>query len=157
MKINRNLKITEKEFMDTLLEEVAKSILEQTKKEILVSELKKGYKLVFRQKNDFVQRISFEVLDYKPYTYYASKRTSVNGTVSVYYTVTPTEEGINVVLEQEFPRNKKTKKLFQMFSDIIYLGRMSDHLFDIQKKVIQKKEGLPDVEKSFFGVNGKGL
>lgn len=147
MKVNRDLEITAQEFFDGLFQQVIDDIEKESSKVISKNEIKKGFKYIYRGNDKDVMRVTYEVLDYQNNTYYKAKRSSVNGTVTVSYKVKPTEKGINVEFEQNFPMSNQTQKgLFKNFSDAVYLGRMTDHLYNIQKKIIFEKEGMKEVK-----------
>lgn len=147
MKITRNLEITASEFFDGLTQSVVDDIAKSCKKEIAKEDIKKGFKFVHRGEGAY-SKITFEVVDYQENEYYKAKRSSINGTVTVIYTVKPNEKGICVTLEQIInqPNQKKLGKLMQKIFDAVYLGRMSDNLYGIQKRVLNQKEGI--VEKN---------
>lgn len=146
MKITRDLEITASEFFDGLIQGVVDDIAKSCKKEIAKEEIKKGFKFV-HQGEGVYSKITFEVVDYQEEKYYKSKRSSINGSVSVAYTVKPSDKGISVTLEQIItqPTQRKPGKLMQKISDMLYLGRMSDNLYGIQKYALNKREGI--VEK----------
>lgn len=141
MKINRTLHITNEEFFNTLLDNVIKDINKSTNKKIKMSDLKKGFKFTSSSSSNRLLDTSFEITSFERNSFYAAKQTSVNGTRFVSYKITPDQDGINVEFEQILPfSEKKHFRLFQCFSEAIFLGRMSDHLFEIQKQVLKKQE-----------------
>ncbi|MBR3840988.1 MAG: DUF3284 domain-containing protein [Erysipelotrichales bacterium] len=143
MEITRNLEITASEFFDCLFQNTVDEIAKESKKEISTDSIKKGFKFVHQGK-DAYSRITFEVVDYQKDEYYKAKRTSFGGSVTVSYKVVPNDKGITVTLQQNVIQSGKPveyKGIFGKFSEMLYLGRMSDNLYDIQKKVINTKEG----------------
>ncbi len=142
MKVIRNLEISAKDFFDELFSEVIKDMKENTDKNIQVSDFKKGFKYVFRSQEG-VQRTTYEILDYEECRYFKAKRSSINATVIVSYQIVPSDSGIKVTFEQESSQIQTNKKgLFNSFSNTLYLGRMTDHLYNIQKNVINRREGI---------------
>lgn len=150
MKVIRDLEISASEFFNGLLDKVIDDINTNTDKEVKKEDLKKGFKLVCRGEN-IAQRMTFEIIDYQQDKVYKAKRKAVNGTVSVHYIVKPNDKGgINVTFEQIFPEeNKKQGALMKGFSETIYLGRMTDSLYDIQKTVLLSKEERKE-QKNFL-------
>lgn len=150
MKVIRDLEISASEFFNALLDNVIDDIVTNTGKEVSKENLKKGFKFVHRGEN-IGQRITFEIVDYQQDKVYKAKRKSINGTVSVYYVVKPNDKGgITVTFEQNFPEEtKKQGTLMKGFSETIYLGRMTDSLYEIQKKVLLSKEGRKE-QKNFL-------
>lgn len=147
MKVNRDLEITAEEFFDGLFQEIVDDITKNSSKSVSKNDIKKGFKFVYRGDQESVMRVTFEVIDYQENHYYKSKRSSVNGNVTVIYTVNPTDKGINVEFEQILPNeNQKQGKLMKAYTELIYLGRMTDHLYNIQKKILFKKEGREEVK-----------
>lgn len=144
MKVNRNLEITAEEFFDVLFQQVIDDVHKKTSKELKKSDFKKGFKFIDRG-DEKTPRSSFEVIDYQPYTYYKAKRSSINGTTTVTYRVKPVDKGINVEFEQISTELTSGKGLFGTFSETVYLGRMTDHLYNIQKKILFEKEGMEEV------------
>lgn len=148
MEIIRNLELTANEFFDCLFQDTIDDIVKNSKKELKKDNIKKGYKFVY-QGEDAYSRITFEVVDYQENTYYKVKRSSINGTVIVSYNVVPTDKGISVTLNQTLLKNGKEvvfKGLFGKLSEAIYLGRMSDNLYNIQKKVYNAKNGIVETK-----------
>lgn len=150
MKVIRDLEISASEFFNALLDNVIDDIVTNTGKEVAKENLKKGFKFVYRGEN-IGQHITFEIVDYQQDKVYKAKRKSINGTVSVYYVAKPNDKGgITVTFEQTFPEeSKKQGTLMKGFSETIYLGRMTDSLYDIQKKVLLSKEGRKE-QKNFL-------
>lgn len=142
MKVIRNLEINANEFFDELFSEILKDMKENTDKNIQVSDFKKGFKYVSKNQEN-IQRTTYEILDYEENRYYKAKRSSINGTVTVSYQIESNDSGIKVTFEQESSQIQSNKKgLFSSFSNTLYLGRMTDHLYNIQKNVINRKEGI---------------
>ena len=151
MKVNRDLEITKEEFFDTLLQDIADDITKNGNKPIKKKDLKKGFAYIYGADKSQNLQIKFEVIDYIENTFYSSRRTSVNGTTSVSYSVTETDKGINVVFEQISPQTNKKNIVSRLFTETLYLGRMTDHLYDIQKKVLVKQGKYLAQDVSLFG------
>ena len=90
-------------------------------------------------------------MDYEKDTFYKAKRISYGATVIVSYKVVPNEKGITVTLTQDVLQAGKPMQYKG------FLGRMSDNLYGIQKKVINTKEGIvePKMMKPLFSPKKK--
>ena len=159
MEITRNLEITASEFFDCLFQNTIDDIAKEYKKEVSKESIKKGFKFVHQGESPY-SRVTYEVVDYQENTYYKAKRTSTGGTIVVSYKVDPIETGIAVTLNQQIIQAGKPveyKGLFGKFTEMLYLGRMSDNLYNIQKKVINIKEGNvePKMIKPLFSPKKK--
>lgn len=148
MKVIRNLEITAEEFFNAVFDELIEDIEKADKKKFERTDFKKGFQYV-RCAEDAYSRVDFEIVDYQEGSFYKCKRTSINGTTSLSYEVTPIEKGISVTFIQEIvPRveGKKPNKLLALFSEANNLGRMTDKLYAIARRVTNEKEGF--VEKT---------
>ena len=159
MEITRNLEITASEFFDCLFQNTVDEIAKESEKEISKDSIKKGFKFV-HQGEDKYSRITLEVVDYEKDTFYKAKRISYGATVIVSYKVVPNEKGITVTLTQDVLQAGKPmqyKGFLGKMSESFYLGRMSDNLYGIQKKVINTKEGIvePKMIKPLFSPKKK--
>lgn len=161
MKVIRDLEITPSEFFSVVLEELVKEIKSVDKADIRPEDIHEGFQHIVHAE-DPALKVVFEVVAYQEDKHYKSVCTSASGTVTVIYDVVPTDKGITVtfIYENTTPAGEKAKKkgLFGAFSEIMFLSRMTDRLYGIQRTIINRKEGFteyksrsplfPDIRKS---------
>lgn len=160
MKVIRNLEITAEEFFHAVLDELIEEIEKTDKKRFERSDFKTGFQYVHCAE-DAYKRVDFEIVDYQEGSFYKCERTTINGVSTLSYEVTPTETGISVTFFQETvfrKEGKKPNKIVSIIGEINSLGRMTDKLYAIQRRVINEKEGmvesksnnvfLPDIRKA---------
>lgn len=134
MKIKRTLQISENEFYDYLESEL---ILEC---QLTKTKIEKG--LNYKKTDSKTQmEISVFVINYIRGTLYEVKISSSYETYFLKYTTQENENGLEIQFEQHIEsfEMKKQNRLMRLFSEGVYLGRMSDTLFDIQKKIHEKR------------------
>jgi len=144
MKVIRNLEITAEEFFNAVFDELIEQIEKTDKKKFERSDFKKGFQYVHCAE-DAYKRADFEIVDYQEGNFYKCTRKTINGISSLSYEVTPTETGICVAFTQENTlrkEDKKKNKIFALISEVNSLGRMTDKLYDLQRRVINEKEGF---------------
>ncbi len=149
MKVTRNLEISAAEFFDAVFDEMIQEIEKVDKQRVSKDSLKTGFHYIHNGE-DVYSKIDYKIVEYQEEKFYKSVRTSFQGTTTVTYEVSPIENGISVTfaMENDEPATgKKPPKLFAMFAEGYSLGRMTDQLYNIQKKIINKKEGYE--EKDF--------
>lgn len=159
MKVIRDLEISASEFFGVVLEELAAEVKNLSENECTPADLREGYTYVHNS-NDVATKVVFEIVEYQEDKLYKAVRSSAEGDLTVTYEVVPNEKGITVTFtyENTTPAGQKKKGIFGAFSQIIFLSRMTDKLFDIQRTVINRKEGftehksgtplLPNIRKS---------
>ena len=145
MKVIRNLEISAGEFFGVVFEELAKEIRSVDKADVRVSDLHEGFQYIAHAE-DPALKVIFEVVAYQEDKHYKSVCTSANGTITVIYDVVPCEKGISVsfTYENTTPAGQKKKGIFGAFSEILFLSRMTDRLYDIQRTVVNRKEGFTE-------------
>jgi len=145
MKVIRNLEISASEFFGVVLEELVKEIKSVDQTDLRPTDIYEGFQHIIHAE-DPALRISFEVVVYEEEKHYKSVCTSASGTVTVIYDVVPAEKGITVTFtyENTTPAAKKKKGIAGAFSEILFLSRMTDRLYDIQRTVINRKEGFTE-------------
>lgn len=160
MKVIRNLEITAAEFFHAVFDELIEEIEKTDKKKFSREDFKKGFQYVHCAE-DAYSRVDFEIADYQEGSFYKSVRTSINGTAVISYEAVPNERGITVTFIQEITQRKENSKppfkLFALFAEANTLGRMTDKLYGLQRRVINEKEGfverksnnplMPDIRK----------
>lgn len=149
MKVTRTLEITATEFFNTVFEELVQEIEKVGHQKISKDSLKTGFRYHHNGK-DVYSNIDFEIVEYQEEKFYKSVRTSIQGTTCISYEVSPAEHGISVTFSQESDEHvqaKKQPKFIAMFGEAYMLGRMTDKLYEYQKKVINEKEGF--IEKNY--------
>lgn len=159
MKVIRNLEISASEFFGVVLEELVKEIKSVDRTDVRPTDIREGFQYTAHAE-DPALKVSFEVVVFEEDKRYKSVCTTANGTVTVSYDVVPAEKGITVtfIYENTTPAGGKKKGLFGAFSEIMFLSRMTDRLYGIQRTVINQKEGFverksnsplfPDIRKS---------
>ena len=145
MKVIRNLEISAGEFFGVVFEELVKEIQSVDKADVRASDLHEGFQYIAHAE-DPALKVIFEVVAYQEDKHYKSVCTSANGTITVIYDVVPSEKGISVsfTYENTTPAGQKKKGFFGAFSEILFLSRMTDRLYDIQRTVINRKEGFTE-------------
>ena len=145
MKVIRNLEISAGEFFGVVLEELAKEIRSLSGTECAAADLYQGYTYVHNP-DDVATKVVFEIVEYQEEKLYKAVRSSAEGEQIITYEVTPQEKGISVTFDyvNTTPAGQKKKGIFGAFSEIIFLSRMTDKLFDIQRTVINRREGFTE-------------
>lgn len=140
MKLTRILKITEKEFYDFLETDLLSNIHQCTSKELSVKDIKKGLKYS-KHEEDALTRIDVSILDYERGSIYKSITKSLADTITISFETELVDDGLKIVFNQHLEdfENKKQNKVLRMFSEAVYYGRMTDTLYDIQKKIINNR------------------
>ena len=143
MKLTRILKITQKEFYDFLENDLLSNIYQCTNEKLSVKDIKKGLKYTKHDRDAFT-RIFISILDYKRDEFYKSEIKSITDTITISFQTEVVDDGLKVIFNQyiEGFENKKHNKLMRLFSEGVYYGRMTDTLYDIQKKIINNREGI---------------
>ena len=145
MKVIRNLEISASEFFGVVLEELVKEIKSVDKADVRVSDICEGFRYTAHAE-DPALKVCFEVVAYQEDKHYKSVCSSAAGTITVSYDAVPTEKGISVTFDYEntTPSGQKKKGIFGAFSEIIFLSRMTDRLYDIQRTVINRRDGFTE-------------
>lgn len=137
MKITRTLKITADAFYDYLEEQISKDVMNNTSLHSPSVKIEKGLKYTIN-KHDIHTRKEFKVLEYIRGKAYKAQIKTISDTVTITYETEEVEEGLRVTLHQVIKsfEEKKQLRIMKAFSELIYLGRMSDTLYDIQKQIL---------------------
>ena len=145
MKVIRNLEISASEFFGVVLEELAAEIKSMSGTECTSADLHEGYTYIHNPE-DVATKVVFQIVEYREEKLYKAVRTSAEGDLTVIYDVTPNDQGITVsfTYENTTPAGRPKKGLFGAFSQIIFLSRMTDKLFDIQRTIINRREGFTE-------------
>lgn len=156
MKVIRDLEITAEEFFGVVFAELQEELRRAGHESADASELRTGFTHVLNGE-DPALKTTFQIVEYREYRFYNAVRASASGTAAITYDVTPKEKGITVTFTYDDGQPRK-KGLFSAFSDTIYLSRMTDKLYAIQRTVVNEKEGftekrsnspfMPDIRKS---------
>ena len=148
MKLIRTLEITSDDFFDQLERELIE-IAAKSNKHIGIKDIKKGLKYTSHDDNKY-SRIEVTLLEYERGRVYKSRIKSLDDTITLTYRIEPDPKGIKVTFEQRVQsfENKKQNRLMRGWSEAIYLSRMSDTLYDIQKHVYNYKNGIPEKDAS---------
>ena len=140
MKVIRDLQITASEFFGVVFTELAAEVKAAGGDAVAPEALTTGFTQVYCPE-DPALKVTFEIVEYQEDKLYKAARTSAGGTATITYEVTPKEGGITVAFTYENGQPKK-KGLFAAFHDTIFLSRMTDKLYGIQRTVINEKEGF---------------
>lgn len=153
MKIIRTLEITNEDFFNYLEHDLI-DIIAKTGKTITAKDIKKGLKYTTHGEDHFA-KVEVTLMEYERGVIYKSRMKSMEDTITLSYTIEEDPKGIKVTFEQKIQsfETKKMNRLMKGWSEAIYLGRMSDALYEIQKKAIQLRDGI--VEKPVEKKNHK--
>lgn len=140
MKLTRILKITEKEFYDSLENDLLSNIYQCTGKELSVNDIKKGLKYA-KQDKDALTRTDICILDYKRGAVYKSEIKSIADTITLSFETEVVKNGLKITFTQGIKSfdEKKHNKFMKMFSEAVYYGRMSDTLYGIEEKILKSR------------------
>lgn len=140
MRLTRVLKITEKEFYDFLENDLLFNIFQCTNKKLGVNDIRKGLNYTKNNK-DALTSIDISILDYKRGSFYKSKTKSIADTITISFETEVVSDGLKIVFNQYIDsfENQKHNKFMRLFSEGVYYGRMTDTLYDIQKKIINSR------------------
>lgn len=138
MKLIRTLAVSEREFYTYLEQEMLADYVEGG----AVPKLEKG--AVFHNgQTDPYAKASLRILDYQPGKLYHAQLSTFSDEIKLSYrTRVIDDQHLEVIYQQELGSLAKQKRhpILSWFSDGVYLGRMTDHLYDIQKKIQAKRE-----------------
>lgn len=145
MKITRTLQVSEQEFYDYLENDVIANVADCAQRTINVKDIKKGLRYT-KQGDTIYNRVDITVLDYERGKIYKFQVTSMADTITLSYETSEVEKGLQIIFHQHIEsfEHKKQRKLMRMFSEGVYYGRMSDTLYDIQKKIFNIREGIEE-------------
>lgn len=145
MKVIRNLEISASEFFGVVFEELAAEIKSLSGHDCSTEDFTAGFTYTHKPE-DAAQKVVFEIVEYQEDKLYKAVRTSAEGTLSMIYDVVPADNGITVTFtyENATPAGQHKKGILGIFSQTIFLSRMTDKLYDIQRTVINKKEGFTE-------------
>ncbi len=140
MKLKRTLKISEQEFYNFIEKDFVENFKACTGKDISVDEIKKGVSYV-REDKKVPGGTKITITEYQRNHCYGIEVKNVADTFSLLYHTCPVEKGLEVTLNQTVAsfNKKRHNKLMRLFSEAIYLGRMSDTLYDIQKRIHKER------------------
>ena len=145
MKVIRDLEISASEFFGVVLEELAAEVASLSGKDCTSADLHEGYTYIHNP-DDVSTKVVFEIVEYQEEKLYKAVRSSAEGDLTIIYDVVPNDKGITVTFtyENTTPAGQQKKGIFGAFSQIIFLSRMTDKLFDIQRTVINRREGFTE-------------
>lgn len=145
MKIIRTLKVTQDEFFDCLEENLVNTVNKESKSPISISDIKKGLKYS-KNEDDVYARTDFTILEYERGRLYKSKIKSMSDSIVMTYMTKTTDDGLHVTFEQSIlsHETRKQGKFMKNFSELVFLSRMSNQLYDMQNKIFKKREGLTE-------------
>ncbi|OTN75612.1 hypothetical protein A5886_000687 [Enterococcus sp. 8G7_MSG3316] len=133
MKLKRVLPIEENEFYNYLESEL---LNDSSHTNTSVNKIEKGMTYSKIEPKTHLQ-INVLVKDYQRGHVYEVAIDSLYEKLTIKYQTKPTKEGLQIVFEQHIAsfQESKQNRWLKWFSEGVYLGRMSDTLFDIQKKI----------------------
>lgn len=143
MKLTRILKVTETELYDFLENDLLNNIYQCTNKELSSKDIKKGLKYTKHDESVY-SRIDISILDYKRGKFYKSEIKSIADRITISFETEVIDNELKIVFNQHIEgfESKKHNKFMKMFSEAVYYGRMTDTLYDIQKKIITNRENF---------------
>ena len=145
MKVIRNLEITAGEFFGVVLEELAAEIKSLSGTECDPTDFQPGYTYV-HMPDDPALKVVFTIVEYQEEKLYKAVRSSAEGDLTITYDVASNGKDITVTFDYEntTPAGQSKKGFFGFFSQTIFLSRMTDKLYNIQRTVINRKEGFTE-------------
>lgn len=142
MKLTRTLSISEDEFYDHLENELLATIQECSLKELSAKDIKKGLKYSKNEGNANA-RIDVTILEYERGTIFKSITKTLTDTIVMSFETEIEEKGLKVLFLQDIESfNKKRRGAMRVFSEGVYLGRMSETIYGIQSKIEKQREAL---------------
>lgn len=149
MKLTRTFAITSDEFYDFLESDLLANATANPSKPLCVTEIKKGFKYS-KHENDALTRIDVEILDYQRHMHYKSQTKSISDTITIEYMTKTCATGLEITFVQRLDSFEKTNhnKFMELFSQAVYLGRMTDTLYDIERKITKKRDGIEEVPRA---------
>lgn len=141
MKITRTLNVSLDDFYSHLEEELVSKCHQHDHDSITTHNVKKGLKYIINH-DDIYKKTTITVLEYVRNEFYKVQITSMSDMITISYKTEISPKGIEVVFIQDIASfsNKKQSNVMRLFSEAVYYGRMSDTLFDIQKKIHSRNE-----------------
>ena len=149
MKVIRNLEISAGEFFGVVLEELAAEIKSLSGTDCTPSDFQQGYTYVYMP-NDPALKVVFKIVEYQEEKLYKAVRSSAEGDLTITYNVTANDKDITVTFDYEntTPAGQQKKGIFGFFSQTIFLSRMTDKLYGIQRTVVNRKEGFTEYKSN---------
>ncbi len=146
MKLIRTFPITIDEFYDFLESDLLANAATCTSRSLSVNDIKKGFKYS-KHDNNAHTRIDVTILDYQRHKHYKSKIKSIADTITIEYETRTCEKGLEITFNQHFESFETTRhnKFMELFSQAVYLGRMTDTLYDIERKIVNRREGITEI------------
>lgn len=138
MKLIRTLSVSEAEFYDYFEQDWIANMKTWANREIDAKEITEGLCYCKRHEKAKIET-EVRLLSYDRGVGYCLRIYSMSDGMILSYHTTPTKKGIEVTFEQSIESYdaKKHTGLMRIFSEGVYLGRMSDALYDMQKKIIE--------------------
>lgn len=140
MVLERDLEITQREFFESVLADLRKAYLDATGSELADDELAAGFRFSADAEGGVSERAT-EVIRYIPLCELALRSTGPEGATETSYAVEPREEGCHVTFARETAGTCQARGVGGALQEAFYLGRMADHLYDIQNAVLDHREG----------------
>ena len=140
MKIIRTIKVTETQFYDYLEQQLLDDIQNSSKKQITISDIKKGLKYTKEDKDSkLITEISIQ--QYVRGECYRFKVTYMSDSTTIEYRTKSTDEGLQITMSQRIQsfEEKSHNKISRAFHEAIYLSRMSHAIYDIEKSILNIK------------------
>lgn len=140
MKIIRTIKVTETQFYDYLEQQLLDDIQNSSKKQITISDIKKGLKYTKEDKDSkLITEISIQ--QYVREECYRFKVTYMSDSTTIEYRTKSTDEGLQITMSQRIQsfEEKSHNKISRAFHEAIYLSRMSHTIYDIEKNILNIK------------------
>lgn len=140
MKIIRTIKVTETQFYDYLEQQLLDDIKNSSKKQITISDIKKGLKYTKEDKDSkLITEISIQ--QYVRGECYRFKVTYMSDSTTIEYRTKSTDEGLQISMSQRIQsfEEKSHNKISRAFHEAIYLSRMGNAIYDIEKSILNIK------------------
>lgn len=133
MKVTRTIPVTSDEFYDCIENEV----MQHTQSKKIHSGLTYN---IFNKKSGI--NTTIHIIEYTRHQCYSFTFSSLSENIIISYHTEETEDGLKIKMEQIIDgyETKKMNKIFKWFSDGVYLGRMTDTIFEMQKKIEKQRK-----------------
>lgn len=146
MKVMRKLTITKEEFFDYLVESLLKHANSCRAEDDLYTkeDIKEGFKVQTSPVAERKETMTITRFEYGKA--YDTVLETLTDKIYSYYTIEEVEGGIEVTYTQEMPTyySRPMNKFFKGFSDMTFLSRMTNQLYDVQREVLNSREGIFD-------------
>lgn len=139
MKIIRTLQVTQKQFYDYLEAQLLDDIHLTNKKRISASDMTKGLKYT-KEDSKSHMKTEIQIQKYVRGECYRFKVSYMSDSTTIEYRTKSTDDGLQITMTQHIQSfdSKKHNKLSKNLHEAIYLSRMSNTIYDIEKNILNE-------------------